>query len=216
MSDSAHEDASKSPDQLEREASEQRSDIQHTLEELAQRFMPRELADQLLSYTRGSGGDLARSVMNAVRSNPLPALVTAGGFVWMMLGQKRSQSRSEGDFLPEDDVPASASYGLDPDYDPRLRDRAASEGRPAGGGLERLLREQPIAIGVIGLALGALAGASFPRSRQEDELLGPAKEKMREKGSQLAGQARAKADDVGRHISDKAKQSSARSSKKTH
>lgn len=215
--DNTNRDANKSPDQLRREAGEQRSDLQQTWTELARRFMPSEVVDQLLGYARGGGGELSRTVLNSIRSNPLPALLTAAGLAWMLLGQNRSQGRGDRGYLSEDDLPTSASYGPDPDYDPRLRSQTGERARQTRAGFERLLRDQPIAVGVIGAALGALLAASLPRSRQEDELLAGARERMTETASGLAGRARAEADNIGRHIYDKAQDSSSSSDpSKTH
>lgn len=199
------EDVNKNPEDLEREVGEQRSEIQETLTALAQRFLPSEVIDQVLHYTRHGGGDFSHSLMDKMRSNPLPALLTATGLAWMLFGQNRSQDPSRG-YLPEDDVPARASYGVDPDYDPRVAggtSTAAGIRQQAGGGIERLLREQPLAIGAIGLALGALVGASLPRSRQEDELLGETGERLRDKAARFAESGYAKAENVADEIKKK-------------
>lgn len=71
-------------------------------------------------------------------------------------------------------------------------------------GIGYLVREQPLALGAIGIALGAVLAAAAPRTRKEDELMGEAsdrltdrakeagKEKL-EKAEQLAGKAKEKA-----------------------
>lgn len=219
MSSNFNEDAAKNPGELEHEADEQRASIEQTLTELAQRFVPSEMIEQVLDFTRGGGGgDLSRTVMNSVRANPVPALLTATGLAWMMFGQNRPKRHSESGYLPEDDIPARASYGVDPDYDPRLRGRSDGEkaGQQASAGFQKLLRDQPLAIGVIGLAFGAIVAASLPRSRQEDELLGDTKERMADKASQLSGRARAKVDKVGRHIAERAEETPSSDPSKTH
>lgn len=48
----------------------------------------------------------------------------------------------------------------------------------ARGGFNHLLTEQPLALGAIGIALGALLAASVPPTRREDELLGQASDRM--------------------------------------
>jgi hypothetical protein len=49
-----------------------------------------------------------------------------------------------------------------------------------------LAREQPLALGAIGIALGALIGAALPRTEQESRLLGRASERVRERGREMA------------------------------
>jgi len=75
----------------------------------------------------------------------------------------------------------------------------------ARGGFSQLLNEQPLALGAMGIALGALLAASVPPTRREDELMGQksdeltgkVKDKAREgyqmasaEGEQLASQAK--------------------------
>lgn len=48
----------------------------------------------------------------------------------------------------------------------------------ARGGFNHLLQEQPLALGAIGIALGALLAASVPPTRREDEMLGEASDQM--------------------------------------
>jgi ElaB/YqjD/DUF883 family membrane-anchored ribosome-binding protein len=45
-------------------------------------------------------------------------------------------------------------------------------------GYDHLVNEQPLALGAIGLAIGALLGAATPRTRQEDRLMGPARDRL--------------------------------------
>jgi hypothetical protein len=46
------------------------------------------------------------------------------------------------------------------------------------GGYEYLLHEQPLALGAIGLALGVVLAGAAPRTRQEDELMGDASDRL--------------------------------------
>lgn len=43
-------------------------------------------------------------------------------------------------------------------------------------GFNRMLEEQPLLLGILGIALGAAVGAALPHTRQEDEWLGPARD----------------------------------------
>jgi hypothetical protein len=51
--------------------------------------------------------------------------------------------------------------------------------------LQRVLREQPLAVAVAGLAAGAAVAAIFPRTEVEDRVLGGAREKLKETGEQM-------------------------------
>lgn len=61
-------------------------------------------------------------------------------------------------------------------------------------GYQHMLQEQPLALGAIGLAMGAIIAAALPRSRREDELMGEARD-------ELADQAR----EAGREHIEKAR-----------
>jgi hypothetical protein len=85
-----------------------------------------------------------------------------------------------------------------------LRDgasRAASIAREqvdhARGGVDRLLHEQPLLLGALGLAAGALMGALLPTTEQEDRFLGDARDKtlknVADKGRALYETARDRA-----------------------
>ncbi|MGQ9424485.1 DUF3618 domain-containing protein [Gilvimarinus sp. F26214L] len=223
MTSKFENDAEKDPGDLEREVEQTRSAVEDTLARLIERFSPQQILSQVFSSE--GGGDLSRSMVNMVRSNPMPALLTATGLAWMLMGQSRQSARQPG-HGSDLDSPSHASYGVDPDYDPHsgeghvalgkgngaghrgrdqaeaARQKAQQFGHEAEQGIDRMLREQPLAVGAIGIALGALAGALFPASRQEDELFGKYREQLMNKASGVARQTYAKADEVGRRMGD--------------
>jgi hypothetical protein len=45
-------------------------------------------------------------------------------------------------------------------------------------GVDHLVNEQPLALGAIGLAVGALLGAAMPRTRQEDRMMGATRDRL--------------------------------------
>lgn len=51
---------------------------------------------------------------------------------------------------------------------------------------DNLAREQPLALGAIGIALGAIIGAALPRTEHESRVMGRASERFREKGREMA------------------------------
>lgn len=66
----------------------------------------------------------------------------------------------------------------------------------ARGGFNQLLQEQPLALGAIGIAVGALLAAAVPHTRREDEMLGEASDRV-------TGQLRSKAEEGYQKISAK-------------
>ncbi|HEY4555203.1 MAG TPA: DUF3618 domain-containing protein [Lysobacter sp.] len=56
----------------------------------------------------------------------------------------------------------------------------------AGDGFSHMLDTNPLAVGALGLAVGALLGAIVPRTRKEDELLGEYSDRLTDQARELA------------------------------
>jgi hypothetical protein len=82
-----------------------------------------------------------------------------------------------------------------------LRDGVRHQVDRARDGYDYVLREQPLALGAVGLALGAVLAATLPRSRQEDRLMGPVRDRL---ADDAADTAREQMDKV-RRVADTAR-----------
>lgn len=72
-------------DRIESELARTRSRMDNRLDELQERLSPGQVLDDLMGYFRGSeGGEFARSLMDSVRNNPMPAALTGIGVTWLM------------------------------------------------------------------------------------------------------------------------------------
>jgi ElaB/YqjD/DUF883 family membrane-anchored ribosome-binding protein len=71
----------------------------------------------------------------------------------------------------------------------RVVRRAGTQVRRAEQSFESTLRENPLAIGAVAIAIGAAIGLALPHTAKEDELMGPAKEKLLGKAEGLASSA---------------------------
>jgi ElaB/YqjD/DUF883 family membrane-anchored ribosome-binding protein len=67
-----------------------------------------------------------------------------------------------------------------------LGQSARTQMERARSGYDRMVSEQPLALGAIGLAIGAVIAAAAPRTRQEDEWMGPASDRVTRKARELA------------------------------
>jgi hypothetical protein len=67
--------------------------------------------------------------------------------------------------------------------------RAGRRFERAESGIESTLRENPLAVGAVALAVGAAVGLALPHTEREDELLGAAKERLLEKAQDFAEDA---------------------------
>jgi hypothetical protein len=64
----------------------------------------------------------------------------------------------------------------------RVRDASYEAQR----GIARAIEDQPLIIGAVGLAVGAVIGAALPRSRTEHKLFGPAADRIRDSARSMA------------------------------
>ena len=70
-----------------------------------------------------------------------------------------------------------------------------------GEGLNRLMREQPLLVGGLGLVIGAAIGAALPNSDAEDRLMGETRDELAAKARALAAEGYQQAKDVaGEHL----------------
>jgi ElaB/YqjD/DUF883 family membrane-anchored ribosome-binding protein len=68
----------------------------------------------------------------------------------------------------------------------RMGGRSMRGMRNAGSGVQRYVAENPVMVGLIGLATGLLIGALLPRTRHEDEAFGEWADEVREQGLRYA------------------------------
>jgi hypothetical protein len=71
----------------------------------------------------------------------------------------------------------------------QARGRSMQQFRRAGGGIERFVSENPLMVGVMGLAAGLVLGALLPRTRQEDRAFGRWADEVRGQGWRYAREA---------------------------
>jgi ElaB/YqjD/DUF883 family membrane-anchored ribosome-binding protein len=67
-----------------------------------------------------------------------------------------------------------------------LADRGAQRLRRGRTATEEFISENPLLVGVVGIAAGLLLGALLPRTRQEDRALGPYADDLRDQGVRYA------------------------------
>jgi hypothetical protein len=78
---------------IERDLDATRSRLDSDLSQLQERLSPGQLLDDVLRYFRGAdGGDFGRRLMDSVRANPMPVVVTGIGLAWMIASRQRSDA----------------------------------------------------------------------------------------------------------------------------
>lgn len=74
-----------------------------------------------------------------------------------------------------------------------------------------MLDEQPLVVGALGMAIGAMLGAAAPRTQREDQLMGETRDQLLEKAKQTASEQAAKAKEVAEKKMDETQASSSAS-----
>ncbi len=103
------DDARKDPATLEREIDQTRANMDRTLGALERKFSPGQLLDQAMEFARENGGEFANNLGRSVKENPVPALLTAVGIVWMVASSNRPKpalAGAYGDRYARDDFNA--------------------------------------------------------------------------------------------------------------
>jgi hypothetical protein len=191
-------EAEREPYAIERDIDATRADMRATLEALERRFSFDRLVDLTIGRIRERGGEFAGNLTNAAIDNPMPLLLTSIGIGWMMLASRGGSRSFAYDSTARDSTPgvrqrmagaADTVRGAAEATSDTLRSgtdtlrtgatRVAAATREhvddARVRMERLLDEQPLMLGALGLAAGAIVGALLPASEQENRLLGEAR-----------------------------------------
>jgi hypothetical protein len=178
-----------------------------------------------------SGASFVGDLRDAAARNPVSAALIGMGVLWMLTGAKSPAAagdvlRSAGNRIPDalDDVRSglkekagsvadAATSALD-----AVRERGASSfdnvadamAQPSVGidtardGLTELFRAQPLALGAIGLAIGAGIAAALPKTDVEDAYLGEASQTVKTQAAEIAGQQVEKATALASDVVDAA------------
>lgn len=221
-------EAQKDPSQLEREVDERRAHMGETLNALEEKLSPNHLIEQVLDYSRKNGGEFSRNLVNTVKNNPIPTLLTAVGLAWLIAGQNKSSSGHQSHAMTSttsdtarmrygsDTTTSHSSMGQSASHSAaNLKHRAANmtshlrdqaqhtseslrhQSQRAQAGFSQLLEEQPLAMGALGIAIGALLGGSLPSTQTEDRLMGSSRDTLADKASHQVKETYEKAAELG-------------------
>lgn len=198
------------PDQILAEIDRTRGEMDRTLSAIEQRLTPGQLMDQSLDYLKSSGAnEFVHNLGGAAKNNPLPVALVGIGLTWLMaLGRQPAQHQGYGAYgsgtsdrmregmssmkeqLSErmGSVRESASAGMGSVRERygNMSESARQQWQRARGGVDSLINEQPLALGAIGLAIGAIMGGLAPRTQKEEEMMGEASRNLMQKTKEAA------------------------------
>jgi len=87
-----------------------------------------------------------------------------------------------------------------------LAEQARYQARRASGGFERMVRENPLAMGAVAIGAGAAVGLAIPQSTQEHEVMGEARDTFVEKAQEKAHEAQERVQRVAEEAQSAAKE----------
>ncbi|HEY7639723.1 MAG TPA: DUF3618 domain-containing protein [Steroidobacteraceae bacterium] len=191
--------ADRNPEQLEQAADRIRADLDRTLGELERKLSPSQLLDRSLAYLREHGGDMTHAIGETVRRNPVPILLTVAGIGWLIASSLRQSSTVNA--APLDEGSDEASSYADEDYPSagagrtKFQERVAAtrerlyaareQTRRAQHRMTSVVTEQPILLGSLAVAIGALIGAVVPSTQYEDRTVGQIRDRAMERAKQM-------------------------------
>jgi ElaB/YqjD/DUF883 family membrane-anchored ribosome-binding protein len=201
-------DDSASAAELERNGEAIRADMNRTLDELERKLSPGQLLDRSLGYLRDNSGDFVETLGRTVRENPMPVIATAVGLLWMFTSRSSSKKQSTvsyGGSTPNRGiVDKLRSTAADASQKARSigqqatdKMRSTTQGttgtatqawqatrnqaQRARDSFQVTVDEQPLVVGAIGLAVGALVGAAVPATAWENRTMGQLRDKALER-----------------------------------
>jgi hypothetical protein len=163
------------PQEIQAEIDRTRREMDGTLSAIEQRLTPGQMFDQGLQYLRNSGGsEFIANLGDQAKNNPMPVALVGIGLAWLM-ASNRGNSGTEPELGDTGTSMRDKAAELR-DKATQMRDTAQAQVARAKGSLDTMMREQPLALGAIGLAIGALAAALAPRTEPEERIAGRIKE----------------------------------------
>jgi hypothetical protein len=155
----------------------------------------------------GFFGDLG----DAVGRHPISATLIGMGALWLLSGQALKNERARPIVNRASEALGPLGSGLRsgiqsaaPDWEDFDANAAGDAVSDIGSRLTEIFRRQPLALGVIGLAIGAGIAASLPMSEKESELLGEASGEFKDRAQEFAAEQAERAKDRAKRAVDAA------------
>jgi len=172
-------------DRIEADIARTRARMDDRLDQLQDHLSPKQMLNDAFAYFRGGDGSAVMSDLFArARANPMPLALVGVGIAWLMASNASGgaaplvakHGNTAGYLAGNDMIPNAASAN---------QQATPSMTHPARQTLSSLA-SNPFALGAIAAVVGAIAGALIPTLEQEENALGAAATKIREKGRELA------------------------------
>lgn len=175
--------------------------------------------------SRRYGAPEGEGLVDRLKHNPVPAALTGVGLAWLAMSGRsgrewepgyegaRGWRQSEADESSTSGVAERVSGMAESarhmtsgaqEYGRDAAERVRHHGRRAQTGLERLARENPLAVGAGALLLGAAVGLVIPETERENEWMGEARDTMVDRAQEMAEKAASTAQDTAADLAGEA------------
>lgn len=223
----AESESEKSPEEIEQEIEETRNRMSQNIDELGDRLNPDNLKHEAKNAIRTVAQDAVSNVgeqarrtgsrlVDVIREYPLPVIAVGAGVTWLLT--QRSHSEVSGDRMaryaytgPERRQGTSWQHGSgikgrvgDAVGEVKEKVSEATSGiADRAGELARGENPLMVAIGatIVGLALGLL----LPGTERENELMGPARDRLMDRAENTAERVKNAATEAGREVTETVK-----------
>jgi hypothetical protein len=173
-----------------------------------------------MSDISGQATSFIHDLGDAARRNPLSTALIGMGMAWLFSGQAAGAAREAVRRTRIDQIPDAAADAFDTagstvksvvdtvgefgrgradalsDYARSLPESGSELMENARDNLQELFRTQPLALGAIGLAIGAGIAAALPTTELEREYLGETSDAVKEKAQEFASDQTARMKEV--------------------
>ena len=206
----------KDPEQLEHEIDQQRDHIGEIVQALEGKLSPGELFASVMRHGKDGGGEFASNLTQTIKANPVPTLLAAAGLAWLASAQRHphpattmdTTGAGTGSHLRER---ASEKYDSAKEHLGQAKARVGESAhgamdsmrhgaQRANTGFHHMLEDNPMAVGAMGIAIGAMLGALLPATRKENELMGGTRDHLADKAKQTMEKGFDKAAEAGREV----------------
>jgi ElaB/YqjD/DUF883 family membrane-anchored ribosome-binding protein len=156
--------------------------------------------ESIVQRTNDAVDETRRKIMPVIKANQFPLALIGAGLCWMwwngrkssgntvthMVEQARESVNSTvgqvqekvGDLTGRARETLSTAIDRAQETAGHLTDQAQQQVRRVEDGFQTAMKERPLAVGAVALAVGAAVGLMIPQTRKENEILGEAREKL--------------------------------------
>ena len=204
-----------------------REDMSETIDAIQEKVSPQNIKEQAKGQAKGKAKGMSSTFMETIKQNPWPAAVAGIGLGWLfMSGRKQSSSGQphyqEGEpyayrYPPSSQPPPHEQRGSSSSSASQVLSGAESragqvtsqtqhQAERAKGTLERMLHENPLAVGALAVGAGAAVGLAIPETSSEDRLMGETRDSLAHKAQHKAQEIKPKVERVVEQAQSSAKQ----------